>query len=332
MSALGSRLREERARLGLSQAAFGAAGGVRTGAQFSYEAGNRFPDARYLSAISARGADIHYILTGRRLPGAASAFRPADTPIVSCDRGPAPSRRAYVIYDNWDNIVSYFTEKIDRVRSAFDVGLLNGVLAVLAEFNPFTLMMDASIGLFEYLTSWDFSALTERIRSAFDIDLFAIGAKIIRSVWDGMLSIVGQMVDAVSARIGAIVPSWLRAAWDWVETGSTGEPAVAPAQGSPVGRALGGAARAGQLYRWMEEGEELFVPRVDGSVISNRELRVLRAGGGGGRTAPSISIGEIVVNAAPGMSPQDVARTVRRELERMAARGAELHDGGSYAA
>lgn len=234
---------------------------------------------------------------------------------------------AYVIYRNWDGIVAWFQEKIAAVRAAFDQGLLNGVLKAIAEFNPFTLMFEAAVGLFDYLTSgWDLSGVVETIRSAFDIDLTEAGVAMIRTLWNGALSIVGNMVAAISAKLSAIMPSWMTAAWNWVQNGS-------PAAAGPDAphRATGGPVRAGQIYRWMEEGEEYFSPSVDGSVISNRELRALRAGGGGRSARPVTVVGDIVINAAPGMSPETIARAVRRELERLGAgRGAELHDGAAY--
>lgn len=236
---------------------------------------------------------------------------------------------AYVIYQNWDGIVAYFQEKIERVRAAFQDGLLDGVLTAIAEFNPYTLLFEGLDALWTYLTTgWDFTWLTDRIRSAFDIDLLGAGKAMIQSLWDGALSIVGPMVASISAKLAAIVPDWLRRAWDWVSGGGK----AGAGEATPPGRAIGGAVRAGQVYRWMEEGEEFFVPRVDGAVVSSRELRALRAGGAR-RDGPSIAMGDIVVNAAPGMSAEDVARAVRREIERMARRrGAELHDGGAYAA
>lgn len=60
------RLREERERLELNQVEFGAIGGVKKLAQINYEKGAREPDASYLAAISTVGADVLYILTGRR--------------------------------------------------------------------------------------------------------------------------------------------------------------------------------------------------------------------------------------------------------------------------
>ncbi len=66
------RLREERKRLGLTQDAFGAAGGVQKGAVIKYEKGERTPDATFLAGIAAAGADLLYIVTGTPTPRGAS--------------------------------------------------------------------------------------------------------------------------------------------------------------------------------------------------------------------------------------------------------------------
>lgn len=60
----GSRLKEERLRLCLTQTKLGSIGGVATNAQGHYEKGLRFPKADYLLAITAAGADAQYLLTG----------------------------------------------------------------------------------------------------------------------------------------------------------------------------------------------------------------------------------------------------------------------------
>lgn len=60
------RLREERRRLGFSQEAFANVAGASKPSQVRYENGDRSPDAVYLKAISAAGADVLYILTGER--------------------------------------------------------------------------------------------------------------------------------------------------------------------------------------------------------------------------------------------------------------------------
>lgn len=68
MSGIGSRLRQERERLGLSQKAFGEIGGVEANAQGKYESGDRAPKADYLSRVAARGVDVLYVLTGAPTP------------------------------------------------------------------------------------------------------------------------------------------------------------------------------------------------------------------------------------------------------------------------
>ncbi|MFP3515323.1 helix-turn-helix transcriptional regulator [Pseudomonas sp. SIMBA_077] len=65
---IGSRLRKERERLGLSQKIFGEIGGVEANAQGKYENGDRAPKANYLSRVAERGVDVLYVLTGTRTP------------------------------------------------------------------------------------------------------------------------------------------------------------------------------------------------------------------------------------------------------------------------
>lgn len=60
------RLKEERTRLGLSQAELGEACGVQKLAQFNYEKGERMPDAAYLMKAAALGLDTCYLITGER--------------------------------------------------------------------------------------------------------------------------------------------------------------------------------------------------------------------------------------------------------------------------
>lgn len=223
---------------------------------------------------------------------------------------------AAVIYFNWDSIVTYFSDKIEEIRKAFDEGLLNGVWQVIAEFNPFTLVTEAAIGL------------AATILSAFDIDLYAIGAQWITDLRAGIAAQIDALTGWVRDKFDAMIP-------DWMQSATAGGAALIgdgyAGMGGAMdtgfeGRALGGPVRAGRMYRWQEEGQEVFVPRTDGTVISTRQLRGLR---GGGRAAPAFHIGAINITAAPGQSARDVALAVRRELEDM-ARAAPLHDGGFH--
>lgn len=60
------RLREERERLGMTQAVFGEMAGVKKLAQVKYEKGVRSPDSDYMQRIAGAGVDVGYILTGIR--------------------------------------------------------------------------------------------------------------------------------------------------------------------------------------------------------------------------------------------------------------------------
>ncbi|MGZ9706959.1 helix-turn-helix domain-containing protein [Pseudomonas sp. GNP013] len=68
MSGIGSRLRQERERLGMSQKVFGEIGGVEANAQGKYESGGRAPKADYLSRVAEKGVDVLYVLTGNATP------------------------------------------------------------------------------------------------------------------------------------------------------------------------------------------------------------------------------------------------------------------------
>lgn len=63
---LGSRLKEERSRLGLSQTAFAQLAGAKKGTQISWEKDASSPTAAALMAFAEAGADALYILTGKR--------------------------------------------------------------------------------------------------------------------------------------------------------------------------------------------------------------------------------------------------------------------------
>ena len=92
---IGTRLREERERLGMTQEGFGQAGGVLKRALIRYEKGERMPDAAFLAAIAAAGADVLYILTGQR-SGVAAAAPVAAEPAAQL------SRRALAVAQNYE--------------------------------------------------------------------------------------------------------------------------------------------------------------------------------------------------------------------------------------
>lgn len=90
---IAARLREEREKLGQSQEQFGLIGGVKKLAQMNYEKGDRSPDANYLAAIAAAGADVRYILTGQRDGPAPVVLSAEEQTMVAYMRDASPALR-----------------------------------------------------------------------------------------------------------------------------------------------------------------------------------------------------------------------------------------------
>lgn len=124
-------------------------------------------------------------------------------------------------------------------------------------------------------------------------------------------------------------------------------------------RDAGGPVRAGLRYLVGERGAELFVPRVDGAILPARTLRAAATAAAmatpvaampspatlidrvdrrpplasqvAHRSETRIEVGQIVVQAVAGQDPAEIARAVRRELERLADnRRGDLHDGVDF--
>lgn len=100
MDSIGSRLREERDRLGLTQTEVGDIAGVTKNTQRLYETDQRSPKADYLAALDAAGVDVSYVLTGRRgLEAGVTAQRVADGAPVAAANGPGPGLAEVKLYD-----------------------------------------------------------------------------------------------------------------------------------------------------------------------------------------------------------------------------------------
>lgn len=81
----GSRLKDERERIGRSQHAFGEMGGVGKLAQLNYEKGVRTPSVDYLRRLGEHGVDVAYLLTGHRSHDAGIDARLLETCISAVD-------------------------------------------------------------------------------------------------------------------------------------------------------------------------------------------------------------------------------------------------------
>jgi len=64
LNEIGTRIKEERVRLGLSQKKMAEIGNVTPKSQGIYEKNNRVPDAEYLCRLSVKEVDVQYVVTG----------------------------------------------------------------------------------------------------------------------------------------------------------------------------------------------------------------------------------------------------------------------------
>lgn len=96
----GSRLRQERKRLGVSQAQFAELGGVKRVSQHLYEQDVRLPDLGYVFHLAEKGVDVAFLVMGTQahsrgqddlvsLKAALAAFRAVRD--VATDSGTSPS-------------------------------------------------------------------------------------------------------------------------------------------------------------------------------------------------------------------------------------------------
>jgi len=113
---ISKRLHEERKRLRLSQEKFAALGGVHRRTQTGYEKGNRNPDAAYLSAIAAAGADVLYIITGIR----ATITKTPEPEITSDERELLALYRAAPLLSKM-NIVKRLQEQLEQELTWSDI-------------------------------------------------------------------------------------------------------------------------------------------------------------------------------------------------------------------
>lgn len=93
---IAARLLEERTRLKFNQRDFAALGGVGKNTQIAYEKGDSHPDAAFLAAIAAQGADVLYIVTGKRDADAAASLSEDESRLLSRFRQGSAVLRGYL--------------------------------------------------------------------------------------------------------------------------------------------------------------------------------------------------------------------------------------------
>ena len=268
--------------------------------------------------------------------------------------------RAFSLYDTgvgliqslWDGLSSLVGAMVDEVRLNMEDGILNGVFKLIAKYNPFTLAIDGAAKM--VATAMEMLGVPDEIIAKFaEFSLYDTGVALLQSLWDGMSSLITEMVDAITAKLADLKPQWITDLQNWIG----GED---PSASAPPARDNGGPVRAGVPYLVGERSAEIFVPGVSGSILPARVLRAAMAASAiAAPTAALPSEAEMLQNIdqrpaisapaaaptiiregdtvtfniypSPGMSPEDVAREVRRELDaREDARRGDLHDGATY--
>lgn len=66
---------------------------------------------------------------------------------------------ATLIYKNWDQFASFFTDKFDTVKASFKDNFVLGLVSIWKEFNPVSLMLDSLNGLIKFATGIDVGAI-----------------------------------------------------------------------------------------------------------------------------------------------------------------------------
>ncbi|MBP9184347.1 MAG: tape measure protein [Fuscovulum sp.] len=196
----------------------------------------------FVGALTAARGAIAWLVRALLIAGRALMANPIIAVLT------AIAGLAYVIYDSWDGIVAYFTGKVDRVRAAFDEGLLNGVLKLLSEFNPFVLIMDAAEGLFTYITGWTFDDVRAAIADAFGFDPFTVIHDAATGLVDYLSGLGARMYDAGMAAIQSLLDGMIAKFNDLIAWVKGIPAAVTEAMGSiDMGAAVAGTG-IGKAY------------------------------------------------------------------------------------
>lgn len=84
---IGGRLKDERARLRMSQTDLASAAGVSKNTQLNYEKDERNPDAGYLIAVASLGIDVNFVLFGKQTPTALDSLSDDEVELLRYFRG-----------------------------------------------------------------------------------------------------------------------------------------------------------------------------------------------------------------------------------------------------
>lgn len=96
LTSIGERLREERGRIAPSQQAFADLCEVSRGTVVAWEKGAQSPNAEVLTRLAAAGADVLYIVTGKRGSVSEGSLSEAESTLLARWRSGSPALRGYL--------------------------------------------------------------------------------------------------------------------------------------------------------------------------------------------------------------------------------------------
>ncbi|SHL71587.1 hypothetical protein SAMN05444389_1013 [Paracoccus solventivorans] len=116
----------------------------------------------------------------------------------------AVAASAYVLWQRWDEFLAYWSGLWGRVTVAFDEGFMQGVAALLLEFNPVVHIVRGIDAVFEYFTG---------------ISLLEVGRELLLSLDRGFASVIGTCVDTVNGLVGDLVDMLMAKVSAWYDAG-----------------------------------------------------------------------------------------------------------------
>jgi hypothetical protein len=256
----------------------------------------------------------------------------------------------YVLYQQWDEFIAYFSGAWDRVKAAFDEGFIQGISAVLEEFNPVVLIAKGMNAVFEYFTGIDLidegaalvnslmegfkstnfaQAITEAVTGAwaayeewwngFSANVRAAGAAIVQALWDGLKSAWGNVVAWFKGAVADLV-GWLPASIQeklGFNVGATVTGTAANDNASAAGAAVG--AMGGRLSSGVPTGASAAAATAGaandnapsmGSGDVNTEILT-----NSGNSVTNTLNATVNITAPPGADAAAIGAAVRRELD-----------------
>lgn len=162
----------------------------------------------------------------------------------------------YLLYKNWDKITKfiknmwtsvkkYFSETFSSITKSFDDGFINGILNLLKNFNPVTLVTRAVDAIFKYFTG---------------ISLVDEGSKLIKSFGDGIVNTWQLIKKSVINTFTGWMPGWLKNGFRNVGVDIDAVRANVGIDNIDAHHANGAIVRHRQIAEIGEDGPEAVIP------------------------------------------------------------------------